>query len=102
MPDRVSLHQGRLRWLAVLLASVALLALSALLDGFAGNIPQADMLRDISRFLSLLGNGLFLLPLVGAIYIAGLALKNDRLKDSGKYGALSFIIAGIAVQILKL
>ncbi len=102
MPDRVNPHQGRLRWLAVFLASVALLALSARLDGLAGNIPQADMLRDISRFLSLLGNGLFLLPLVAALYIAGLALKNDRLKDSGKKGALSFIIAGIIVQILKL
>lgn len=102
MPDSVSPHQGRLRRLAALLASVALLALSARLDGFAGNIPQADMLRHISRFLSLLGNGIFLLPLIGVLYIAGLALKNNRLKDSGKDGALSFIIAGVVVQILKL
>lgn len=102
MSDRVNPFQGTLRRLAVFLASIALLALSARFDSFAGNIPQADILRSISRFLSLLGNGLFLLPIIGALYLAGLALKNDKLKDSGKKGALSFIIAGIIVQILKL
>lgn len=88
----------------LLLIALPILALlvSARLDrSVAGTIPQIPSLVSSSRFLSLLGNGLFLIPVSLALYVWGRAAGKGGLREAGRAGLISVLSAGIAVNMLK-
>lgn len=66
-----------------------------------GRLPQADALVALSRFLSLVGNGGFLISVCAALYLFGLITKGITFKNAGKEAAFSLLLSGAATHILK-
>ncbi|MBI5344179.1 MAG: phosphatase PAP2 family protein [Deltaproteobacteria bacterium] len=87
-------------FLVILTALLFLIALK--LDFLGGNIPQSVILSPFFRFFNFLGNGAFLLGVSLLLYIYGAYKGGTDAKKAAANGALSVLIGGIVVQILKM
>ncbi|MDO8427487.1 MAG: glycosyltransferase family 39 protein [Deltaproteobacteria bacterium] len=87
---------------AVLISIAAITILFLQLDNIlAGRIPQFQAFVAIARLFSFIGNGGFLIAVCAALYILGFSSKGLSLKNAGKEGALSLILSGAVVHVLK-
>ncbi|MBI5970376.1 MAG: glycosyltransferase family 39 protein [Deltaproteobacteria bacterium] len=72
-----------------------------LIDPIAGGIPQLEFLTAASRFFSFIGNGIFLLGVSIALFLAGYLFKQITLKETGAYCVFSAVVSGVAAQVFK-
>ena len=70
-------------------------------DPLAAHMPKTADMKALSRAVSFLGKGSFLIAALFFLYIAGHLLKKEKLKNAAWRGGFSLIIAGAAVQLLK-
>ncbi len=97
----MNLSSERKRALTILACALGALFVSILLDPVAGEIPQFWLATGVLRFFNFIGNGIVLAVICLLIFLAGLALKNNRIKYNGLDGLYSAVLAGALVQILK-
>ncbi|MBI5491432.1 MAG: phosphatase PAP2 family protein [Deltaproteobacteria bacterium] len=85
---------------AISIAAIAIFFLQ--LDNIlVGRLPQAQALVALSRFLSFVGNGGFLIAVCAALYLFGLSSKGLSLRNAGKEAAFSLVLSGAVTHVLK-
>lgn len=89
--------------LAVAISIAVLVIFSVRLDYMlAGSVPQIPAASFISRvFSNIIGNGVFLFLVCGAVYLAGRFRNDAFLKSSGKEGVLALLLSSVFVHLLK-
>lgn len=87
---------------AVLLSIAVLVAFFVRLDYLlAGSIPRQGAAFALSQVFSVIGNGVFLFLVCAVIYVVGMFRPQTSLKADAKEGALSLVLSGVLVHLLK-
>ncbi|OGP14183.1 MAG: hypothetical protein A2054_09385 [Deltaproteobacteria bacterium GWA2_55_10] len=86
-----------------ILISIAVLALFAIqLDYLlAGSIPKTEPLLSVSKFLTLVGDGMVLFGVCAVIFLMGKTRGDSFLRDTGKEGIFALLLSSAAVHLLK-
>ncbi len=70
-------------------------------DAISSWKDKSAAVRSISPVVTQLGSGVFSLGLFGGLWIYSSCAHDDSALEAGKLGLESFVLAGIAVQVLK-